>query len=571
MSASVAQKHDPETFELGLIAAGAVSAGAYTAGVLDMLFQALDAFEAARDSGDPEAPTHKIKLSAMVGASAGAMNAAIVAAWGARGFTPMSLETIDSPEARRRNPFAWAWIDQPHVTRLLDTADLQGGRMGSVLNGEWLAESVDEILSPSGTPRGLGTPDGARARKWLADLRVRLTVGNLTGTPFELTFDSSGQRAGGMMDHAEVMDFRTVPNGPDDPRHYLDLPPVVSRHDPGWAGLGQAALASGAFPGALPSRLLDRAHANRAPRSVFLPKGDPENPDAGAWETLTAKPTPPDGMLCVDGGIANNEPVELCREALLLQPGGRLERDPEKATRSMVMIDPFPDGATLGPTDPRASLPKLLAALVAAFKNQARYRPVDLRLAVRGGAFSRQLLAPSADGRPEGAPALAGGSLGGFFGFFDETFRKHDFLLGRHNCRSFLRRHFVVPAVNPVVRGWALDGGNLSSLARMVRAAHGLHAVSDPKMADKVPLVWLAPALRAEAASPQPAWPAGRFNPAPLDPWIVERAKLLVGMLAEQGGTATTIAAKLFGGMVARRISRKAQDALRQARDQARL
>ncbi len=32
------------TFELGLVMAGAISAGAYTAGVLDFLFEALDAY-----------------------------------------------------------------------------------------------------------------------------------------------------------------------------------------------------------------------------------------------------------------------------------------------------------------------------------------------------------------------------------------------------------------------------------------------------------------------------------------------------------------------------------------------
>lgn len=38
----------PGTFELGLCMAGAVSAGAYTAGVLDLLIEALDAFEAEK-------------------------------------------------------------------------------------------------------------------------------------------------------------------------------------------------------------------------------------------------------------------------------------------------------------------------------------------------------------------------------------------------------------------------------------------------------------------------------------------------------------------------------------------
>ena len=37
-----------DTFEIGLVMGGAVSAGAYTAGVLDFLFETLDAWEAAK-------------------------------------------------------------------------------------------------------------------------------------------------------------------------------------------------------------------------------------------------------------------------------------------------------------------------------------------------------------------------------------------------------------------------------------------------------------------------------------------------------------------------------------------
>ena len=40
------------TFQIGLALAGAISAGAYTAGVLDFLFQALDEWERARGTGD---------------------------------------------------------------------------------------------------------------------------------------------------------------------------------------------------------------------------------------------------------------------------------------------------------------------------------------------------------------------------------------------------------------------------------------------------------------------------------------------------------------------------------------
>lgn len=52
-------------------------------------------------------------------------------------------------------------------------------------------------------------------------------------------------------------------------------------------------------------------------------------------------------------------------------------------------------------------------------------------------------------------------ALGGFLGFFHQDFRRHDYLLGRHNCRSLMRSYFAVPIDNPVVRHWACDGAGL--------------------------------------------------------------------------------------------------------------
>src|SRR5215207_11123871 len=75
-----------KSFELGLVMAGAISAGAYSAGVLDFLLEALDAIEdvrAGRDTSYLQAglpdekpifdPPHRLSLKAMSGTSAGAM------------------------------------------------------------------------------------------------------------------------------------------------------------------------------------------------------------------------------------------------------------------------------------------------------------------------------------------------------------------------------------------------------------------------------------------------------------------------------------------------------------------
>jgi predicted acylesterase/phospholipase RssA len=74
-------------FHIGLVLSGAVSAGAYTAGVIDFLVQALDAWEQVKrdqEEANPDAqtwqvPWHRVKVRIITGASAGSITAAIAA------------------------------------------------------------------------------------------------------------------------------------------------------------------------------------------------------------------------------------------------------------------------------------------------------------------------------------------------------------------------------------------------------------------------------------------------------------------------------------------------------------
>ncbi|SAL85170.1 hypothetical protein AWB68_07588 [Caballeronia choica] len=66
------------TFEIGIVLAGAISAGAYSSGVVDFLIEALDAWEAAKEAerktGRPQnewsVPPHDVVLRVFAGASA---------------------------------------------------------------------------------------------------------------------------------------------------------------------------------------------------------------------------------------------------------------------------------------------------------------------------------------------------------------------------------------------------------------------------------------------------------------------------------------------------------------------
>ena len=69
-------KLSPKIFHLGITMSGAISAGAYTAGVLDYLIEALDAWEEKKRQG-AAVPDHHIGLKVISGASAGSITAAI--------------------------------------------------------------------------------------------------------------------------------------------------------------------------------------------------------------------------------------------------------------------------------------------------------------------------------------------------------------------------------------------------------------------------------------------------------------------------------------------------------------
>jgi hypothetical protein len=91
----------PGTFEFALVLGGTVSAGAYTAGAVDFLIEALDCFTAAQQRG--EVPPHKVVLKLITGTSGGGVNAAIAARALAYDFphitrgTPIQGQSTNNP------------------------------------------------------------------------------------------------------------------------------------------------------------------------------------------------------------------------------------------------------------------------------------------------------------------------------------------------------------------------------------------------------------------------------------------------------------------------------------------
>src|SRR4051812_43560656 len=119
-----------KSFRLGLTMAGAVSAGAYTGGVLDYLLQALDGWYKNRHR--PDVPQHNISLDIISGASAGGITGAMAAlVLHLEERYPVTPDRRKDEEYLKKNVFYNAWVNLTQddmVPELLDLSDIEDNR-----------------------------------------------------------------------------------------------------------------------------------------------------------------------------------------------------------------------------------------------------------------------------------------------------------------------------------------------------------------------------------------------------------------------------------------------------------
>lgn len=486
--ADVLSDHGDEApvFQLGLALAGAISAGAYTAGVLDFLFQALSEWEEQR--GKPGVPNHRVVLKVIAGASAGAIAGALGVIALARGLQRREFkkEQLDAcyPDRYQRQKLHCVlpsldrtWVKLPAMVRddgasgFLTVEDLAVGPNGeppvlrSLLNANLLDEIKKTALAP---PDDSAAPPPQSRVPFVAErLHIYITISNMRGIPFEVVFenDSHGMQTIGDRIHYVVTGLGNSALAEDNswvkPDSGIslsvdDLPRHIDDQLGEWDTYGTAALASGAFPVGLASRELRIPWSNYDTRSypMPVPKG------------VRIKPAFPDKKVdnfvfqSVDGGVVNNSPFDYAQYALSDDPSRTASS--EDVNRAILIVAPFPEPPDFPPEGkPAPTFIAVLSALLPALVNQARFRAHDLVPAVNRENHDRYLIAPrrriprthEGDQVPLERYAIACGLLGGFGGFLDEKFRAHDFQLGRRNCQQFLRKTFMAPAHNRIVKG----------------------------------------------------------------------------------------------------------------------
>jgi hypothetical protein len=186
------------------------------------------------------------------------------------------------------------------------------------------------------------------------------------------------------------------------------------------------------------------------------------------------------------------------------------------------------------------------------FTQQTRYNSEDLMLAADPDVFSRFMITPMRDGKI-GSDAIASGGLGAFLGFACPAFMRHDYLLGRMNCQTFLKSTFVLHEDNPVFNA-AWSNQQKQDLGITIDGERFLPIV--PVLGD---------AAVPEATDP---WPRHRLNPETYRDGIEKRFKAIVEFEGSGGlisGMAAWLLAHLGQGKVSDLVVKAMNDALTQA------
>lgn len=461
------------SFHLGLTMAGAVSAGAYTGGVLDYLLQTLDAWHAQNDRDD--VPKHSISIDIISGASAGGITGAMTAlSLFLENRNPVIPSKRDDEQYLKGNVFYNAWVNltqEDMLPELLNLSDYEKNtKIVSLLNSEFIERLAKQTIRC--VPVCATSPPSYISRQ----MELILTLSNLDGFTYELSFSAEGSSKHVMKQHRDYAFFRLGSDYGADGRIPLNL----QREDVGLAELVQSAPATGAFPIGLAYRkfvrkkkyILDNEDLVFYRKGVTRMAGISEDDPEGEYVTYN-----------VDGGMLNNEPFDLTMKLMAkaspdieIASKGELEKAEKEFTSSIIMIDPFPSddsivagtvlsgsstirnirGKQLFPDFPYTLL-EAMSKVFASMRGELLFKGEDIVKAFSQEDFSRFLIAPrrreqtsTGEHIYNGSVAIACGALGGFSGFFDKSFRRHDFFLGRANCQSFLRKYFRVQLENGV-------------------------------------------------------------------------------------------------------------------------
>lgn len=428
-------------FHIGLCLAGAVSAGAYTSGVMDYLLEALTKWQERKNKMVPDTPSHDVIISIIGGASAGGMTGILTAAALYNKIEPVKFPATPEEVFAEQplNKFYHSWVDlldKDMFTIMLDPGDIhKDNKVCSLVNSDFIDQVADKVIQVDAS-HSRPLPDFIHPR-----LKIFTTLTNLNGFPYEIAYNTNTSLNQYYMAlHNDYACFQL--NKSEATKDGWILLDFMSGKNTTLAK--ESAMATGAFPVGLKSRTVTR-NIDDIINNGWLPY-------------MTKDKLGPDPVYItqnIDGGTFNNEPFEKVRNVLneiTKQDNPSDYNSYDRFKSSILLVDPFPsEKAEAFKIDP--GLFKTIGYTLRAIVKQGRAKPLDLSKALDTDCAGQFLIAPARrrptlDGKDEqvqGEKAIACGAFDGFSGFINKEFRVHDYFLGRHNCEVVLRKYFSIP------------------------------------------------------------------------------------------------------------------------------
>jgi predicted acylesterase/phospholipase RssA len=440
------------THRFGLCISGAVSLGAYEAGVIAQLYRDFHTVNQAMDG------RARLVIDAIAGASAGSVTGLILAQALALQHSP------DQLEARMRA----CWVDQLDILELLDPAAdpaqalFTDGAISRAEEAVVLYPPPDEFVRDSDV------------------LALWITLTNLDGIPYELRFRRSGEEEDISYYPLSYRDYSPFfICGPN--IRFVNIPieniattTWGSCRQASWSEARDSAVASAAFPVAFRTRTIER-DLTLYPQYAEKYLGDPRIQRLLRVDPRAAAPRQRQSFSYADGGVFNNEPIGRAIDAASYL--ACLDRARLGDRRTYVVIEPDPasretasgHGDTRVAADNGLSPATVVGKIEKAYITDALYRDFEeaaktnerlqaLATIAKEWNLSTQQLDQlkqavglahkdviSLERIPldipmPGADRLAGAFAGHFGGFLLQGFREHDFAVGCVEARQWLAR-----------------------------------------------------------------------------------------------------------------------------------
>ncbi|MEP6673940.1 MAG: hypothetical protein ABJA78_02250 [Ferruginibacter sp.] len=454
------QPNDNATFHIGITMAGAGSAGCYTSGVMDYIFEALQLWEqaASRNLAGYEEfydliPQHNVMIDVMGGTSAGGITTLMSALYALNG----NINPVTDPTAingKKDNIFYDTWVrlddddddggGKKTLEKAWELSDLDDDKFVSLINSKVIDDVAERALAVSGD----FIQKVAALPSYISkDLDILQVHTSLRGIPLAIDFPSpitnqSAQNSNpshNSFEHFIVSHYKLNNGNPVMDKGFLWMNPYDQSC---MHRMKQTTKATGAFPVGIKFRNFDQEIFTDeyiqcvTERTVFNRVGRKKNQHIN-WDKFPK----PFNFVTIDGGAVNNEPFGEVMGILRNRYHQCYENG--YAKYGIIMIDPFPDEVDTNKTyTAQDDLFSVIPAIIGTLYEQSKVKKDDLVEAAehpyfRGEIFPRRWN----DGEKDPYP-IASASVGAFGGFLNKEFRHYDFFLGRDNAKNYLRYFF---------------------------------------------------------------------------------------------------------------------------------